>query len=164
MIATLLLAVSMTPGETARRLPADISVLGDDDVNLALGAKAGLRIGPLELYGGVDPFEAAVATEDQLAAQTLPLAAGVRAYLPVPGPLKLFGALDATPWNDPAHDGDTQLRRRAVAAVGVRSQRKPLFYDVTVGPGFWARHWPGCGSNSDAHLAVTVQGALGLSF
>jgi hypothetical protein len=51
-----------------------------------------------------------------------------------------------------------------VAAVGVRSQRKPLFYDVTVGPGFWARHWPGCGSNGDAHLAVTVQGALGLSF
>src|SRR5882724_6727477 len=122
MIATLLLAVSMTPGEAGHRPAATISVLGGEDVSLALGAKAGVRIGPLELYGGVDPFEAAVATEDQVGGQTLPLAAGVRAYLPVPGPLKLFGAVDATPWNDPAHDSDAQLRRRAVAAVGVRSQ------------------------------------------
>jgi len=163
MIATLLLAVSMTPGEGGRRLAADISVLGDEDVSLALGAKAGLRIGPLELYGGVDPFEAAAATDGQLTGHTLPLAAGVRAYLPVPGPLKLFGAVDATPWNDPAHDSDAQLRRRAVATVGVRSQRKPLFYDVAVGPGFWARHWPGS-TSSDARVAVTVQGALGVSF
>jgi hypothetical protein len=163
MIATLLVAVSMAPGEATRRAPEAVSVLGDDDVSLALGAKAGLRIGPLELYGGVDPFEAAVATEDQLSGQTLPLAAGVRAYLPVPGPLKLFGALDATPWNEPAHDSDVQLRRRAVAAVGVRSQRKPVFYDVAVGPGVWTRHWPGAATGA-AHLALTVQGALGLSF
>src|SRR6266481_4420316 len=101
MIATLLLAVSMTPGETGRRLAADISVLGDEDVSLALGARAGLRIGPLELYGGVDPFEAAVATEDQLTAQTLPLAAGIRAYLRGPGPLKLLAGQDAMPWNGP---------------------------------------------------------------
>jgi hypothetical protein len=163
MIATLLLAVSMTSGETARRLAADISVLGDEDVSLALGAKAGLRIGPLELYGGVDPFEAAAATEDQITGQTLPLAAGVRAYLPVPGPLRFFGAVDATPWNEPAHDSDAQIHRRAVATVGVRSRRQSFFYDVAVGPGFWARHWPGCGSG-DAHVAVTVQGALGVSF
>jgi hypothetical protein len=163
MIATLLLAVSMTPGEAGRRLTADISVLGDEDVSLALGAKAGLRIGPIELYGGVDPFEAAAATEDQVSGQALPLAAGVRAYFPMPGPLRLFGAVDATRSNEPSRDSEAQLHRRAVATVGVRSRPKPFFYDVAVGPGVWARRWPGS-AGADSHVAVTVQGALGVSF
>jgi hypothetical protein len=47
-------------------------VLGDP-ATYALGARLGVRIGPLELYGGVDPFQGTIAFDDQVTDHTLPL-------------------------------------------------------------------------------------------
>jgi len=159
MIAALLLAVSVPGGQADRRPSSELRIVPDDEIGLAPGARGGVRIGTVELYGGVDPFEAVPGADEPPSG---PLAGGVRAYFPLAGGTSVFGAFDATPWSETPADSDTQAHRRALAGVGVRRRATPLSYDVVVGPGIWARR-PSRGA-AEARFILTVQAALGLSF
>lgn len=162
MLASVLLAASVAAVPSPPLFSVNARVFGDP-VNYALGARLGMRAGPVEIYGGIDPFQAIIAFDDQVTDHTLPLTLGARAYFRLRSGIDLFGALEASGWNETIHADYTETHRRGFALVGARSIPSPFFYDVSLGPGFWRRRWPASGGG-DSAFAFSVQGSVGIAF
>ncbi len=126
-----------------------------------LGARAGVRVAPVEAYGGVDPVALAVSLDDQVSSHTLPVAVGLRAYVARKSDLDVFLALDGDGWNERMTDGVDQQRRRLHALVGVRSEGR-FFYDVAAGAGASGRRRPG--ESWEVRPVFSAQAGVGVAF